>query len=86
MDIRYKDIRDFTPQELQDLFLSVGWSSGNYPDKLAIAMKNSDTVFSAWDNQKLVGLVNVLDNGIMTTHRHYLLISPEYQHIGIGEI
>ena len=85
MDIRYKDIRDFTPQELQDLFLSVGWSSGNYPDKLAIAMKNSDTVFSAWDNQKLVGLVNVLDDSIMTAYIHYLLVMPEYQHRGIGK-
>jgi GNAT superfamily N-acetyltransferase len=85
MNITYKDIQDFTPQELQDLFLSVGWSSGNYPEKLAIAMKNSDTVFSAWDNQRLVGLVNVLDDGIMTAYIHYLLILPEYQQTGIGK-
>jgi ribosomal protein S18 acetylase RimI-like enzyme len=85
MNIEYKSTKDFTPQELQDLFLSVNWSSGNYPDKLVIAMKNSDAVFTAWDNQKLVGLINVLDDSIMTAYIHYLLIMPEYQHAGIGK-
>jgi ribosomal protein S18 acetylase RimI-like enzyme len=48
-------------------------------------MQNSSSVFSAWDGQKLVGLINVLDDGIMTAYIHYLLIMPEYQHIGIGK-
>jgi ribosomal protein S18 acetylase RimI-like enzyme len=85
MDIEYKNIKDFTLQELRNLFLSVNWSSGNYPDKLVVAMKNSGSVFSAWDGQKLVGLINVLDDGIMTAYVHYLLIMPEYQHTGIGK-
>jgi ribosomal protein S18 acetylase RimI-like enzyme len=85
MSIEYKNSKDFTPRELQDLFLSVNWSSGSYPDRLVIAMKNSDAVFTAWDNQKLVGLINVLDDGIMTAYIHYLLIMPEYQHCGIGK-
>jgi GNAT superfamily N-acetyltransferase len=84
MNIKYKEIKEFTEKELQDLFLSVNWSSGHYPDKLVIAMKNSGSVFSAYDNQKLVGLVNVLDDGVMTAYIHYLLIMPEYQHTGIG--
>ena len=61
------------------------WSSGNYPDKLVIAMRNSSSVFTAWDGDKLVGLANVLDDGIMTAYVHYLLIMPEYQYIGIGK-
>jgi ribosomal protein S18 acetylase RimI-like enzyme len=83
--IQYKSTKEFTEKELQDLFLSVNWSSGNYPDKLVIAMKNSSSVFTAWDNDKLVGLINVLDDGIMTAYVHYLLIMPKYQHIGIGK-
>ena len=35
--------------------------------------------------EKLVGLINILDDGIMTAYAHYLLITREYQHIGIGE-
>jgi ribosomal protein S18 acetylase RimI-like enzyme len=84
-DIQYKSIKDFTENELKNLFLSVNWSSGNYPDKLVIAMRNSSSVFTAWDGNKLVGLINVLDDGIMTAYVHYLLIMPEYQHVGIGK-
>lgn len=28
MTITYKDTKDFSPEELQQLFLSVGWVSG----------------------------------------------------------
>ncbi len=47
-------------------------------------MHNSSSVFSAWDGDTLVGLINVLDDAIMTAYIHYLLIKPEYQHQGIG--
>jgi len=79
-DIQYKTTKDFSEKELKDLFLSVNWSSGNYPEKLVIAMRNSSSVFTARDGDKLVGLINVLDDGIMTAYVHYLLIMPEYQH------
>ena len=35
--IEYKDIHGFTAEQLERLFLSVGWSSGHFPDKLVIA-------------------------------------------------
>lgn len=84
-NIQYKTTKNFSENELKELFLSVNWSSGNYPEKLVKAMENSSSVFSAWDGEKLVGLINILDDGIMTAYAHYLLITPEYQHIGIGE-
>jgi len=83
MNIIYKDTRIFEPKELQDLFLSVEWSSGHYPEKLVIAMKNSGSVYTAWNNEKLIGLINTLDDDIMTAYVHYLLINPEYQRKGI---
>ena len=85
MNISYKDVKIFKPKELQELFLSVEWSSGHYPEKLVIAIKNSSSVFSAWDNGKLIGLINTLDDGIMTAYVHYLLVNPEYQGKGIGK-
>ncbi|MDR2953799.1 MAG: GNAT family N-acetyltransferase [Prevotella sp.] len=85
MNITYKDIKDFRPEDLQELFLSVDWSSGHYPNKLVVAMKNSSTVLTAWDGDKLVGLINALDDGIMTAYVHYLLINPEYHKMGIGK-
>ena len=85
MEITYKDIHDFTEEDLKDLFLSVDWSSGHFPDKLVIAMKNFETVCSAWDGEKLVGMVCAMDDGIMTAYIHYLLVKPEYQSKGIGK-
>ena len=85
MEITYKDIHDFNEKDLEDLFLSVEWSSGHFPDKLVIAMKNFETVFSAWDGDKLVGLVSAMDDGIMTAYVHYVLIRPDYQGKGIGK-
>ena len=56
MAITIKEIQDFTEKELEELFLSVQWSSGKYPDRLKIAMKKSDKVYSAWDGDRLIGL------------------------------
>ena len=55
--IEYGDTHDFSPEQLQRLFRSVGWSSGEFPDKLIIAMRNYETVLSAWDGDVLVGMV-----------------------------
>jgi len=85
MSITIKDkSQALTSKQLEDLFLSVEWSSGHYPDKLAIAMQNYETVYTAWDGDTLVGLISAMDDGIMTAYIHYLLVRPEYQGKGIG--
>ena len=84
MEIVYQDTHRFQPADLQELFLSVEWSSGHYPDRLVQAMENYETVYTAWDGRKLVGLICAMDDGIMTAYVHYLLVHPKYQHLGIG--
>ena len=85
MIIEYAETKDFQSQQVESLFLSVGWSSGKYPEKLTVALKNSDSVISAWDNGELIGLVNALSDKIMTVYFHYFLVKPEYQSKGIGK-
>ena len=82
--ITYKNTHHFSKRQLEELFLSVEWSSGKYPEKLAVAMMNFDTVFSAWDGEELVGLITAMDDGIMNAYIHYLLVRPDYQLKGIG--
>jgi GNAT superfamily N-acetyltransferase len=84
MSITYRDTHDFGRDELERLFLSVEWSSGYFPDKLAAAMKRFATVYSAWDGEKLVGMVCAMDDGIMNAYVHYLLVDPEYHGKTIG--
>lgn len=84
MQITYKDTHNFSANDLQDLFLSVEWSSGHYPEKLAEAMKHFKTVFSAWDGEKLVGMICAMDDGVMNAYVHYLLVNPKYHGMKIG--
>lgn len=85
MQIEYRQTKDFTARDLQKLFLSVSWESGQYPEKLVRAMKNSTHVISAWDGDRLVGLVRALDDGETVAFLHYLLVDPEYQGLHIGD-
>jgi ribosomal protein S18 acetylase RimI-like enzyme len=85
MIIEYKQTKEFTPAELKRLFLSVNWESGRYPEKLVNAMRNSEKVISAWDGDKLVGLIRALDDGNTVAFLHYLLVDPEYQGYHIGD-
>ena len=84
MEIVYTDEKRFTQQQTEELFLSVGWISGKYPEKLYKALLNSSTVFTAWDGKRLVGLVRVLDDTEMVAYVHYVLVHPDYQGHGIA--
>ncbi len=48
-------------------------------------MKNFKTVYSAWHEDKLVGMICVMDDGIMNAYVHYLLVHPDYQLKRIGK-
>ncbi len=85
MEITYKNTHNFSKRQLKELFLSVEWSSGEFPEKLVIAMRNFNCVYSAWDGEELVGLISAMDDGIMNAYINYLLVKPEYQLKGIGK-
>ena len=86
MSITYTDIKDFSVSDLQQLFQSVNWMSANYPERLKKALDNCETVFTAWDKEQLVGLVNAIDDGELTAYVHYLCVNPDYQGQGIGSL
>lgn len=85
MGVTYKGAKNYTSKDLQELFQSVGWLSANYPERLKKALDNSETVFTAWDGKRLVGLVNAIDDSELTAYVHYLCVNPEYQGQGIGK-
>ena len=82
--IKYTEEKKFTQEEVQKLFLSVGWTSGNYPKRLYKALMNSSTVLTAWDEEELVGLIRVLDDTEMLAQIHYVLVHPDHQGKGIA--
>ena len=84
MNIEYKETKNFTEKEIEELFLSVKWLSGKYPSRLIKSLKSSSFVVTAWDGNKLVGLIRALDDGEMVVFLHYLLVHPDYQGNGIA--
>ncbi len=84
MELTYKYDKSYTEDDLEQLFLSVDWLSGKYPVRLKKALDNCETVITAWKDDRLIGLVNAIDDGELTAYVHYLCVNPEYQGIGIG--
>lgn len=82
--IVYSDKKDFTAEDVRQLFQSVDWLSANYPDRLKKALDHSETVFTAWEDGRLVGLINAIDDGELTAYAHYLCVNPSFQGQGIG--
>ncbi|MCD8089896.1 MAG: GNAT family N-acetyltransferase [Clostridiales bacterium] len=83
-EIKYTADNIFTQEQVQELFLSVGWVSGRFPKRLYKALMNSDTVITAWSGERLVGLVRVIDDSEMVAYMHYVLVNPEFQGRGIA--
>lgn len=83
MDITYTEEKRFTKDEVQRLFRSVHWISAEYPERLHKALMHSQTVITAWDGARLVGLCRVIDDSEMVAYMHYVLVDPEYHGHGI---
>lgn len=85
MHFTYTSTKNYTAADLQRLFKSVNWLSGNYPERLKKALDHCETVITAWDGEKLVGLINAIDDSELTAYVHYLCVDPAYQGQGIGK-
>ena len=83
--IKFKNTHNFSKKQLVELFSAVNFKESEFGDKLVISIKNFKTIFSAWDGEKLVGMVCVMDDGILNAYVHYILVHPDYQLKGIGK-
>ena len=84
MAITYTEERNFTPQQVAELFLSVRWVVGKYPERLHKALMNSSRVISAWEGDRLVGLIRVMDDSELVCFINYVLVHPDYHGRGIA--
>ena len=83
--IIYRDDKCFTARQAEELFLSVDWESGKYPEKLYNALLHSETVISANSpDVPLAGLMTAVSDGGMNVYFPYLLVHPQMQHREIG--
>lgn len=92
MIITYDDTKkDLPVDQLYHLFFLAGWAGSEVaPDQVIlrnfnIPFINSTLVISAWDNERLVGVVRVLSDKFIRSVIYDLVIDPEYQNKGIGK-
>ena len=67
------------------LYESAGWF--DYTEdlgKLEEAFKNSLKIISAWHEEKLIGLIRVVGDGLTIIYIQDIVVLPEYQGNGIG--
>lgn len=90
MSITYKNNKDLPCDQLSALFTAVGWSDETKemtPEMLANFNKpfiHFALVFSAWDDDKLVGCVRALSDTMFCSVIFDLAVLLEYQKRGIG--
>ena len=82
--IKYEYKKDIPKDLVIALYKSVEWSSAEKSDLLIKALKNSHTVVTAWDGERLVGLGNAISDGYLAVYYPHLVVHPEYQGNGIG--
>jgi len=83
--IEIKEYTNFDLTEIVNLYKSVEWN--NYlkrQDMLEEAFKNSLCVLGAYMDNKLVGIIRAVGDGVSIVFIQDILVQPEYQRQGIG--
>ena len=84
--IHYVENPDVTVEDVLPLYEAVGWT--NYtqnPEMLKAAFENSLHVLAAFNEEGiLVGVLRAVGDGASILFIQDILVTPEYQHQGIG--
>jgi GNAT superfamily N-acetyltransferase len=70
------------PADLAGFF--VGWPAPPAPDARLALLHGSDHVVLAWDDDRLVGFVTALSDGVLMAYVPLLEVLPDYQGTGVG--
>lgn len=83
--ITYQENTQLTQKELVSLYESVGWQSyTSQPEQLQKAIEQSFNVLTAWDHDRLIGLIRVISDGETILYIQDILVHPNYQKQTIG--
>lgn len=76
---------DININEIVKLYESVGWSNYiNNTVMLEAAYSHSLKILSAWDEDKLVGIIRGVGDGYSILYIQDIIVLPDYQGQGIG--
>lgn len=84
-NIIYKSTNNFNEIDIRKLYENAGWTAYTQDlPKLMEALKTSLAVVSAWDEEKLIGLIRVVGDGITIIYIQDILVLDSYKRRGVG--
>lgn len=86
MTITLSERRDIPQKLIIDLYRTLAWSAADKPDALYQGLMHSHSLVSAWENATLVGLGNAISDGHLVVYYPHLLVHPDHQGKGIGQM
>lgn len=84
MDLRIKLDESIGDSEVIALYRANEWSSSEKPAQLLAALRNSHSLVTARDGERLIGLGNAISDGHLVVYYPHMLVHPEYQGKGVG--
>ena len=85
MEVIIKYENKLQKDHVEKLYMDAGWSAyTNDMELLMKAIESSLFVVTAWDEDKLVGLVRVVGDGFSIAYIQDILVMKEYKRLGIG--
>ena len=83
-EITYRSTHDISLADVLVLYNANGWSAANKPELLHKALMNSESLVTAWDTDRLIGLGNAISDGCLVVYYPHLLVLPDYHGRGVG--
>jgi ribosomal protein S18 acetylase RimI-like enzyme len=84
MEIR--EYGTFRQDEIMELYASVGWTNyTNRPDMLRQAFEKSLCVLGAYEDEKLIGFIRAVGDGLSIVLIQDIIVRPQYQRMGYGK-
>ncbi len=86
MRIEISEGKDIKLEDIIRLYKANSWSSSEKPNELYNGLMNSHSLITAWNGDELIGLGNAISDGYLVVYYPHLLIHPNYQKKGIGQM
>ena len=85
MNLIFRHDKDIPMEDLLNLYLDAGWSAYTRdPLLLKRALAQSLEVITAWEDERLVGLVRCIGDGLIILYIQDILVLKEYQDQGVA--
>ena len=84
MKIIISERRDLKIEDILALYRANNWGAAQKPKQLHLALLNSHSLVTAWEEERLIGLGNAITDGYLVVYYPHLLVHPDYHGKGIG--